>query len=59
MRHPQAACGAPGDGDGDGEIGLAARVATQASSSETQASIFGTATVNGSGPVGGNVQVHC
>ena len=40
-------CGTPGDGDGD--VGLAARAATQASSSETQASIFGTATINGSG----------
>ena len=39
-------CGDPGDGDG--EIGLAS-FATQASSSETQASIFGTATINGSG----------
>jgi hypothetical protein len=44
-------CGDPGDGDGDGdgEIGLAARVTTQAGSSETQAHIFGTATINGSG----------
>jgi hypothetical protein len=40
-------CGDPGDGDG--EIGLAARVTAQASSSETQAHIFGTATINGSG----------
>lgn len=39
-----------GDGDGGGEIGLlAAMFATQASSSETQAHIFGTATINGSG----------
>jgi hypothetical protein len=47
-------CGDPGDGDG--EVGLVANAgtqdtsfATQASSSETQASIFGTATINGSG----------
>ena len=40
-------CGPPGDDD-DGEIGLLSRVATQADSSE-QASIFGTATINGSG----------
>ena len=48
-------CGPPGDPGDDGEIGLLSRVAqdtslaTQASSSETQASIFGTATINGSG----------
>ena len=40
-------CGPPGDDD-DGEIGLLSRVAIQADSSE-QASIFGTATINGSG----------
>jgi hypothetical protein len=45
-------CGPLGDDDGGGgEIGLAARVSTQASSSETQAHIFGTATVDGSGSV--------
>ena len=44
-------CGVPDDG-GDGDVGLVGRVASstkQTSSSETQASIFGTATVNGSG----------
>ena len=41
-------CG-DGGGDGDGEIGLVASLTTLASSSETQASIFGTATINGSG----------
>jgi hypothetical protein len=49
-------CGPPGDGDGDGggEIGLASSVTTfavRAASSETQASIYGTATVDGSGSV--------
>lgn len=37
------------DDGGGGEIGLASRFATQASSPETQASIFGTATINGRG----------
>jgi hypothetical protein len=32
-----------------GEVGLLSRVATQATSSETEAHIFGTATINGSG----------
>ena len=41
-------CG-DGGGDGDGEIGLVASLTTLVSSSETQASIFGTATINGSG----------
>ena len=44
-------CGPPDDGGG-GEVGLTSRatsLATQASSSEAQASIFGTATINGSG----------
>ena len=47
-------CGPPGDDDGGGEIGLASMVtsfATQAAGSETQASIYGTATVDGSGSV--------
>ncbi len=46
-------CGEPGDGDGGGEVTSVdtqdTSFATQASSSETQASIFGTATINGSG----------